>query len=213
MLAKLTDEQTSAAQTALHDLTLPLSADEMEQALLGALGELDQNSARTALRTLLSLYSIRAFLEATTEDFAGAVIDGMIDGNISPDLSDANRASFQQKLEALLSCPDTLGLVSKGRVLQSEHANLLCSSRILTDVRAVFSDDAPPRPLASVIFHVLRIQYHQGTELREIYFALDGADLKKLGRDIDRALAKSTALAESLAETPLKPLEAYDNGV
>jgi len=89
----------------------------------------------------------------------------------------------------------------KIRSLQAEVEREYCCGRILTDVRAAFSDDPVIPPSVMTILHTLRIGYINDTaEHREFYVALENADLVDLKDQIERALTKGKTLEALLAK-------------
>jgi hypothetical protein len=96
----------------------------------------------------------------------------------------------------------------KIRSLQAEVEREYCCGRILTDVRAAFSEDPSTPPKAMTILHTLRIGYiNDVAEHREFYVALENADLVDLKDQIERALAKSETLEALLAKADCRLFE------
>lgn len=95
-------------------------------------------------------------------------------------------------------------IISLGAEVERQY----CCSRILTDVRAAFSDDASVLPKAMTILHTLRIGYLDDTsEHREFYLSVDNDDLLALKESIDRALTKSKTLEALLAKADCRLFE------
>jgi len=74
-----------------------------------------------------------------------------------------------------------------------ESQRLFHGSRVITDVRNVFVE-AEEEPVAAVIVHNLKIEYHEDENVRSIFVALDQSDLRRLSQTIDRALLKEAAI-------------------
>jgi hypothetical protein len=104
-------------------------------------------------------------------------------------------------LEELLSPAHPLGLVQKTTRLRYEHQNILHRISILTDVRPVFDDTARVIQLMSVGY-VLEIEYHDGTDRRQTFFALDAEDVTALKSACERAETKTATLKEKLKGLP-----------
>lgn len=78
---------------------------------------------------------------------------------------------------------------SKAIELTYDCDNLLQRTRVMTDVRPLFSADAQDID-GAVVSHTLRIRYDSAGNDREMSLALDDADLMKLIDDCKRALLK-----------------------
>ena len=123
----------------------------------------------------------------------------------SPQFADAIKASFGRK-DSGFPLDDLIGLEMFGQYaktldLRNAYEHILTGSRIVSDIRPVFpdaADDEDVSPVgdveAAIVNHSLRVVYRTDTnEPEELYLALDLADLKRLRKQIDRALAKEAA--------------------
>lgn len=104
---------------------------------------------------------------------------------------------------------------AKAYALRNEYERILTDSRIMSDVRPVFDDDEEtPSIQAATVNHALRLTYRAGDgDSHDVHIALDIDDLKKLKRQIDRAIGKDKAAQELLktAEVDvLGPMERPD---
>ena len=77
--------------------------------------------------------------------------------------------------------------------------NLLQRTRVLTDVRPLFSDDAR-RVEGAVVAHTLRVRYDHAGRDEEISFSLDAADLRRLIDHCERGLLKEATARRELPE-------------
>ena len=82
--------------------------------------------------------------------------------------------------------------------------NLLQSTRILTDVRPLFSDDAQSID-GAVVAHTLRLRYDSAGIDHELSLALDSSDLHKLIEDCERALQKEKTAQERICNAASIP--------
>jgi hypothetical protein len=103
-------------------------------------------------------------------------------------------------LSALLQNP-VIDRFAKALSLRNEYERILDDTRILTDIRPVFDEDADnPAITAAIVNHTLRFSYTSGDgESHESHFALDISDLNKLRKQIDKAIKKDKA-ARTMAE-------------
>lgn len=156
------------------------------------------------LGTLFSLYRVRANADVTNEQFITDVCDFMLSVERGEHrLPQTAISAFSERLRKFLSIDD-LTRAAKAMVLRYEHEHPLCRVRILTDARPLFAEDASKSPEAAVIFHLLKIAYHDPDQIREIFFALDETDLADLKNAITRAESKAGSLRKLLESAGVK---------
>jgi hypothetical protein len=156
------------------------------------------------LETIVSLYGVRANADVPTEEF----IDDVVGFLQSPSsevfrLPEESAEKFRTRLKKFLNI-EPLIKASKARILRYEHERTFCTARIFTDARPVFEDDSVGRPELAVIFHMLKMSYHEGGRVKDIYISLDENDLDELRKVIKRAEVKSKVLREALGAGHLK---------
>lgn len=105
-----------------------------------------------------------------------------------------NLPSVEQRLTSLLNI-EALAFSARAFDLQHEYDKLFISARIVSDVRPVFNQ-AGTEPVATMIVHNLSIKYYQTGEYKEMFIALDEADVAKLRKVLDRADSKVVSLVE-----------------
>lgn len=89
------------------------------------------------------------------------------------------------------------GITAKAAKILSEHSHDYLGSRILSDVRPIFSTEPDREMLAALIVHNLRFNYHDGELHRDFYIALDSKQLDELEMAIKRAKAKASLMIDS----------------
>ncbi len=72
------------------------------------------------------------------------------------------------------------------------------ASKILSDLRYVFKSDPEEEPYGAVIVHLLKLTYHEDTEHKEFFVAMDDGDLRHLKEVIERAEKKARTLRRKL---------------
>lgn len=112
---------------------------------------------------------------------------------------------LRARFEKLLTT-NSFNILSKAKRLQRDGERLYCDSKILSDIRPVFSDDPTSRPLGAVVTHTLRLGYHEGGDHKEFRLILDSVDLDMLADVIFRAKAKDGTLRELLKDATLPDL-------
>ncbi|MEZ0363084.1 hypothetical protein ACAG26_05195 [Mycobacterium sp. pUA109] len=109
----------------------------------------------------------------------------------------------------------TIRTFAKALELRNAYEKILINSRIISDIRPVFADDEDDVGgivESAMVNHTLQLTYQPGDSRwpAELHLALDTADLKKLKRQIDRALEKggaARALIEKGGAAVLEPQE------
>ncbi|MGO9155135.1 hypothetical protein [Mycobacterium sp.] len=101
---------------------------------------------------------------------------------------------------------------AKALSLRNEYERIITDTRILSDIRPVFDDDAEdPSIQAAIVNHTLRFTYTAGDgERHETHFALDTADLKKLKAQIEKALKKDKSSQRLIENANVVVLEAME---
>ncbi|HTW64475.1 MAG TPA: hypothetical protein VME17_07665 [Bryobacteraceae bacterium] len=107
--------------------------------------------------------------------------------------------TLERKLILLLSV-ETLVISAKAFDVQHEYEKLFIAARIVTDTRTVFNQ-AGTEAVGTMIVHNLNIKYSEGGEFKEVFIALDDADIAKLRKVLDRAEAKTSVLEKLIEKT------------
>jgi hypothetical protein len=104
--------------------------------------------------------------------------------------------------------------IAKALDLRNAYERILVDSRIVSDIRPVFGDDdvnAGEGVEAAMVNHTLQLRFSVGEdEPKDFHLALDLDDLRKLRKQIDRALEKQDAahnFIEQSGAIMLEPLE------
>lgn len=201
-IIKMPDPTVEELSAALSRLPPSLNTKSISKTVSEKIKGVPEKDLRRIVRTLVSLYSVHASSKATFSDFVDDILAAMARSD-NRELASADKEKTAVRLRRLLSS-DALKLASKGLFLRIEHERVFCSARILTDSRTVYSEDPTVPPTGAVITHMLKVAYHHGDRLREIYFAMDAGDLKELRELLDRAEAKAKTLEAVLGEAGLQ---------
>ncbi len=109
-------------------------------------------------------------------------------------------------LAALLQSPQ-LVLVSKAVDLAGTYAQVLHTSRIVTDVRPIFNDSPDIGLVGSVIVHTLQVSSFTASGFEELFVAMDTEDLTQLRGQIDRAITKAELVRRELQRGSMAALK------
>lgn len=160
--------------------------------------ELDEERIAPIIRMLITMFLAAGH---SRSDFARNVVDEA--RGLFPDEA-IDWTAATANLAKLLACEQTLGVAAKVAEIRSEHANVFCDARILSDIRPVFGDDVASGPIAGAIVHTLRVAYHTASKHAEIHIALDVEDLRQLRSLVDRALQKEECLKAEIVKTNMR---------
>lgn len=154
-----------------------------------------------------AMYAVRVYADVDIEEFLTDVCDSL---RSTGDLQ-GDEVAFQERLARVLTI-EPLSVAAKAVLLQNEHEHDFCSSRILTDIRAVFGEDPTAPPAAAIISHTLKISYHEGAggRLQEIYFSMGSRDLKDLRDVLDRAEKKTDGLRAVIRNSNIRLIDPQD---
>ncbi len=154
--------------------------------------------------TVLSLYRVRTKAEVSIEEFITDISDFLQSPESTEfQITTEEAGKLADRLKEFLSI-DALNFFAKATIPRYEHERTLHDLRILTDARPVFGEDPSGSPEAAVIFHMLKIAYHQSNRIEEIFFSLDENDLDYLKEMVLRAELKAKSLQNALSAGHIK---------
>jgi len=158
---------------------------------------------REIIYAALSLASGRIHTELDMQTFIKDAIQALEQSSEAKGLT-LDKLVLTERLEQLLGC-EVIAISTKASALFFSYERHATGCQILTDVRPVFGDDPTSAPLAAIIVHSLKIQYHEDQDTaREFYVSIDAGDLKALRDASDRALAKAESLQAILQTAQIK---------
>jgi len=200
ILAGLDSEKRFALLDCIEEHDAALAAGGKETSLSEAAG-VGPEEATDILYMLLGIYESHASKTLTASDLVDTIGS---DKKLSSAIVDQDK--LETFFDRLFTLDSSLGLLSKAYRLRRRQANTLCTSEIFTDLRPAFSDP-DEQPTAALIMHTLRIVYHEGQEVQEIFIGLKRSDLKDLSQVVERALRKDESLRKFTTRTDLTLLE------
>jgi hypothetical protein len=197
VLGRLTDEQAAALLAKLQQSGPVLFRGDVGPFIPEDVPGLSGGDAVELMTALLGAGSYQSSSGTSAEQFA-ANVAASNDLKLQP----AERASLRSRLAALLSIP-SVAASTKALDLQSEHERLFHSARVLTDLRPVFGNEEITSPTATLITHMLKLEYHEESGHEALYVALDDGDIEQLIRVLSRAREKSESLRRLVAASGL----------
>jgi hypothetical protein len=196
-LLAIEGEPLSRLEKELQEATPTLDKDTFASSIGPKLG-IDGKNASELMRVLISLYLGKISVRMDTSEFVDKVCEAMEDKDLQPD--NGNWEPFKEKLVRILSYDQTLGVTAKALGILTEHEKvyLTGASRIVSDIRPIFTDDLSASPRTAVIIHTLKICYQENNKFKEFFVALDSNDLSELRGLLDREEQKQKGLQAML---------------
>lgn len=114
---------------------------------------------------------------------------------------------FPGRLAALLSVESFDIVAFKARELQEESERTFCEARVLTDIRPVFGEKIEDIPSGMIVVHTLKLVFHELSGHREIFLALDDADIASLKKTLDRAEEKTRSLKALFTQKEIRSID------
>lgn len=206
-LAKLLNLEEASKEkllSALKDFPFASNPDGLSKRVSDETG-LSVDDVGSIIPVLVSLYSLRGYLDLPTPELAEQVCKAMIEtGDKNLDVTGANQQQFAEYLANLLEAR-SLAIASKVVDIWAEHEHALCDVRIFTDLRPVF--DEKHTVLATGVVHMLKLAYHETNGIEEIYIAMDDDDVNKLAEVVEYASLRSKNLKSMLSEAKITQFE------
>ncbi|MGD1085171.1 MAG: hypothetical protein ABSA47_10540 [Verrucomicrobiota bacterium] len=206
-VAEIDEKSFGSLLEAINEIGPTLTGSQFFTKLAGKAPSLEPRCIRGVLGVAFNLYSIKKKHAAASspQELAEGVINSDLISK-SKAFSSEKRQLLSERLTKLLGLDTTIGVTAKALDVMTEHQRLFCHARILSDIRPVFAK-TPETAEAALIIHTLQIGFHELGQHREMYFALDVSDLKKLKQVIERAEKKTAALEAILKQSHVPYIE------
>ena len=155
------------------------------------------------VQSLAALNGARLSADVSLEDFVRDVAKTITRRKDRP--KDYDQSAFEQRLISLLSI-ESIALSARAADIQHDYERVFASARIVSDIRSVFGTSTV-EPVGAMIVHNLQITYFEESRIREVFFALDNADVATLRRALDRADLKTAQLEQVISKAGLQYFE------
>jgi hypothetical protein len=173
-----------------------VNINELTALVKAALPSLKAVEAREIVGVLLSLYSARTSMDMNVDTFVADLLSAA-KAIESADGKPQDQETPQKVFKNLLSVRP-LSMISKARGIHTDHENIFCRVRILTDLRPVFDVDVKQEPVGFVMAHVLNLGYHHAGEHTNLHIAMDKVDIDTLIVALQRAKEKAATVSNAL---------------
>jgi hypothetical protein len=166
----------------------PLTRADLERIFKESMPDVD--SALALSRTTFALTNLLDRLELRPE----TILEDLR-GSLPSEWTDGERGRWSSVEPAFRRLLDSTVIrrVARSEDLSRDYANILQSTRVITDLRPVFTDDGGDIEGAIVSF-TLRIGYFQDEATRSISLAMDRKDVERLGQQCQRAVIEANTM-------------------
>jgi hypothetical protein len=205
-LLKLSDESLEQMISALEQVTPHLFPQDLSSEVVSKTKDVSPEDVSEILETLLSLFYSGFHHDLPPEQLADDVVEAMVETPKDFELPSERQKWFRERLIRVFKIENLLVVAKALSVLQDNEKNFY-GARILTDIRPVFGSDTGVAPRAAVIVHMLNLIFHSEGKTKELFIAMDTADVQMLREVLDRADVKSETLKSVIEKTGLKYLD------
>jgi hypothetical protein len=171
---------------------------------------LTPSNVKDMIEALLALYGVRDSLDVETSEFIKNLEEAVLESESFSNISN-NLQISKPLITELLDLDEPLSIASKAFNILLDHERVFLSSKILTDIRPIFSNRKVESPVGAVIVHMFKIDYREGSESKEFFVALDTADINKLENVLRRAKEKEKAIQPLLKRADVAYLVVEEN--
>jgi hypothetical protein len=207
-LVRLDDLQSQSFLAHIADVKPGISASEFAQQ--SAITNLDNQTVAKMFDALESLYRVRSAENLSPEAFAERVLDGMVSsGDEQLSFGADSRDSVRRRLVRLLNT-EAFAIASKVARLSYDFERTFCSSKVLTDLRPVFSDDPTAPPVGYMVINTLKLDYHENGDTGTMFIGMSEEDLRILRDTVNRAIEKSETLRSKISSSEWGHIDGRD---
>jgi len=202
----ITDDATfNAVSAALDSMPATVDKGRIVRHAVAACQGLDEREVRSIAEGALGLRSLFAYQNSNEREFiAGLLVS--LESKKGEASGGFDAGAFSVRSERLLQSK-ALGISAKALQLLFESRRHIVGSRVLTDIRPIFGDNATEAPIAAIVTHTLRLQFHEADRNSELFFSLDRQDVATLVEALRRAIEKEDSLNEYFDNKGLQIIE------
>ena len=187
LVASMSPEQFEALEDCFRPLAGDLSTSHVVNNITAAV---DMDEPVLLLHALVGAWGYGQDTDLTQEDAARQVASSEF-----LEIDEPDRSVLTARLTALFHQP-VLDLLAHAASIRSEDEYSYCTSRILSDLRPMFSKDEDVTPIAALIRHSLKFDVHVNSRIESVTIALNSSALGEITSNIERAMRKAESLRE-----------------
>jgi hypothetical protein len=181
--------------------TPPLTPADLQEVIREVVS--NQSTADVLLRQALSLSSLRRRRKLDAEDVIVGIRQGLRNASTPWDSASLERwKSIEAPFRQIISSAK-VETTSKVLDLSYDYANLLQTTRIVTDIRPVF-DNEVTRIDGAVVSFTLRLNYDNIEGSHSLSIAMNQTDVESLRQQCESALKESLLAQQTIRALPLR---------
>jgi len=166
---------------------------------------IDSKLVNSIITILWQFAIIKKKIDLTATDFVNSLITSL--NETKSDYWDKkDTENLKKKVDHIINILDSKNSIAysaKSAELVLDQQFLFCESRMITDIRPVFDQEA--KDIECLIpFHILSISYHDDSGYHQIRFAMDINDILQLRKQLDGAEQKEKQIREIMGKKGLK---------
>lgn len=205
VLRGLEEDQTEELVSALKEVQPTRNRVGLHSRVASKAKSIGRSELDKAMDVLLSLFSLRDDLDMSTLELVGAISEAVDQSELEglPFSSQESRESFEAMLIQILEI-ESLGVAAKAISLVYEQDHIVHAiPRVLTDLRPIFSSDpAETYMQGAMVTQTLKLEYHEGDEVTELFVALNAQQVDRLIDVLERAKSKAESLKQFVQQSP-----------
>ncbi|MEX2139714.1 MAG: hypothetical protein WD894_10660 [Pirellulales bacterium] len=159
------------------------------QELIGIVRKLLAEDAEPLVRELLSFQGLVRQTGRPVEDVISGIHDAIERQGADSGLDSTAWADVEEAIKLLVQ-EKSVRLTARAIELAYDYANLLRRTKILTDIRPLFDENAD-KIEGAVVSYTLRLHFNSADGEHELSIALDEGDIQVLIAQCNRALKKA----------------------
>lgn len=199
-IRELSEGQIEELITVLDNTPPVLNSENLQSRVVSVTESIDSEDLEPIVETLVSLYALRDAMNLEVPEFADIICDAVDASGVGglEFANDEERAFFEARLIRLLGV-NSLDVAARAADLLYEHEHTIHgTARVLSDIRPIFGVDPEAPPRGGVVVHTLKISYHEGRQIKELFVALDSVQVDELIGVLGRASLKGESLRRML---------------
>ena len=194
-LAELGPDRLGEVREKLRQLDKPTLGP---QELLGVVRELLAEDAEGFVRQLLSFQGLVRQTGRTVEEVISGIHSAIDRQGAEVGLDVAKWMEVEDVIKELTH-EQSVRLATKAIELAYDYTNLLRRTKVLTDIRPLFDEDAD-KIEGAVVSYTLRLNYNSSDGEHELSIALDERDIETLIDQCTRAIKKAATSRALMAD-------------
>ena len=202
LVASMSRERFEALEGCFGSLEGDLSTSRVVSDIAPVVEDVDEPVV--VLDALIGAWAFGQDTDLTPEDAAREVASYEL-----LEIDEPERSILTDRLTVLFHNP-VLDLLAHAASIRAEDEYSYCTSRILSDLRPMFSRDEDVIPIAALIRHSLKFDVHVNGRIESVTIAVNDRALDEIASGVKRALRKAESLREMAHKAGVKIVDSKE---